>query len=63
MTPIFYGPLKLTGDLKAYHFLFLYCLMVLNPPPRNSPQKADAILDDSEDPSGRCGIWSQASFM
>ena len=40
MTLIFYGPPIMILDLKAYHFLFLFCLMALNPLPRNSPQQS-----------------------
>lgn len=60
-TPVSHGLLILIVDLRAHHFLFLFCLMVLNLLPRNSPNKADSIFDDSEDTSG-CGIWSQASL-
>lgn len=51
MTLIVYGLLIMILDLKAYHFLFLFCLMALNPLPRNSPQQ-----------SSFCFWWFRHSF-
>lgn len=35
---------------EAYHFLFLFCLMALNPLPREFPQQSSLYFDDSDTP-------------
>ena len=61
MTLIFYGLLIMILDLKTYHFLFLFCLMALNPLPRNSPQQSSFYFWWFRDSFRILWAWTQTA--